>query len=60
MKYLLVLGNIIGAVVKKNASVERKELFIHEKVKEVLEDFPPFWNLLDFCSHSDPHLIDHS
>ena len=40
----------------KTATVDKKELFIHEKVEEVLRDLLPFFRS---CSSSDPHLIDH-
>ena len=40
----------------KTATVEKKELFIHEKVEETLRDLLPFFRS---CSSNDPHLIDH-
>ena len=40
----------------KNATVEKKRLFLHEKVEEVLKDLLPFFRS---CSSSDPHLVDH-
>ena len=40
----------------KNATDEKKKLFLHEKVEEVLKDLLPFFRS---CSSSDPQLVDH-
>ena len=40
----------------KNATAEKKKLFLHEKVEEVLKDLLPFFRS---SSSSDPHLVDH-
>ena len=40
----------------KTATVEKKELFVHDKVEEALKDLLPFFRS---CSRSDLHLDDH-